>query len=71
MRWLIALLLMTLPALAQQNQVLQPSEQVYRQIVAVLAQENVRLGAENDALKQQLIMLQRQSGNEVPNAEHK
>jgi hypothetical protein len=71
MRWLIALLLLTTSVFAQSQVTQQSPEQVYRQIVAVLAQENARLGAENDALRQQLIALQRQSRNEAPNAEHK
>lgn len=64
MRYLIALLLLITPAMGQS------SEQTYRQIIAVLSQENVRLGNEVEALKAQLMALQAQH-QEKPDAQHK
>lgn len=52
---LTILLMLTSPALAQQ----QPSlEQIYRQIMAALSSDNARLGQENEQLKQQMQQLQ-------------
>jgi hypothetical protein len=67
MKRLAVLLALWPSAATAQNAVTQQSpEQVYRQIVAVLAQDNARLGSENDILRQQLTALQHQMNDHKP-----